>query len=371
VGGQVAAAMSRLSQRESNFATQFLIFKSKGSRLLRERIKSGMVDAKTIHVMSCFHCADVYARDFAAARSHAKILITLFQRNDIPMNYGLLQRTVNHDAQMATMTLARPSFDVEGWITDLFGAYFKSLVEGLPECICLEAMDRSLDKSIDDPRLRDIVVRLRRGLALFLLGVRDPASYATYEHKLFIRHVVNVSFSRLVDHYVDAKMFLDQSPDACAENGYYHVQAFAVLATILWLRKVSRADAVKMGGSAVVFDANELLMSRLEDALEESKWMMAEEQQRKYIRVRLWAIYVGAYLEQVDVAIERQTYPFATASKRYFNVQFAIQVQTMGFTTWQQVREILQSFLHTDVLKPDISMWFADTMAANVSQAAL
>jgi hypothetical protein len=89
--------MSRLSRRDPEFATQFLIFKSKGTRLLRERIKSGVVDAKTIHVTSCFHCADVYARD---------------------------------NAQMATMTLARPSFDAEGWITDLFGAYFKSLVRG-------------------------------------------------------------------------------------------------------------------------------------------------------------------------------------------------------------------------------------------------
>jgi hypothetical protein len=149
--------------------------------------------------------------------------------------------------------------------------------------------------------------------------------------------LVNVSFSRLVDHYVGAKMFLAPSPDACAENGYYHVQAFAVLATILWLRKVTRADAVKMGDSAVLFDANELLMSRLEDELEESKWMLAEEQERKYIRVRLWAIYVGAFLEQFDVAIERRTNPFATASKQYFNVRFAEQARAIGFTTWQQV----------------------------------
>ena len=124
-------------------------------------------------------------------------------------------------------------------------------------------------------------------------------------------------------------------------------------------------------GSAVVFDANELLMSRLEDALEESKWMVAEEQQRKYIRVGLWATYVGAFLVQVDVAIERRTNTFATASKQYFNVHFAEHARTMGLTTWQQVREILQSFLHTDVLKPDISTWFADTLAANVTLATL
>ena len=48
------------------------------------------------------------------------MLVHLFQRNEIPVSHDLLQRAINHDAQMATMTLQRSSFDVEGWIDERF-----------------------------------------------------------------------------------------------------------------------------------------------------------------------------------------------------------------------------------------------------------
>jgi hypothetical protein len=361
---RVAAAMTPFDQKtqRSNFGTQLLVFKSKGTGLLRQRIESGEIDDRTVLAMSCYHLAAVHAHEYTAARSHARALIQIFQRGDVPTDYMILHRTIAQDGQMATATLERPALDLEGWVSETMTQHFTPILNTLPPFMSLEASSKDLDVSIEDARLRDVLGRLRQGLVLSMLMEQDPA-YATFEHKHYIRYVVNSSCMTLVNHYLDSRahLDLDQNHRASAARGYHHVQAYASLATILWLRKATGASEVGLAGAPPLFDANALLMRRLKQALEESQWMVAED--CRYANVRLWALYVGAYQEQVDVA---DTGEQRGAKGDFFNVELALLAKQMRLVSWEQVRQPLLGFLHADHLLPHGSEWFMHTMEANV-----
>jgi hypothetical protein len=364
---RIAAAMTPFDQKtkKSNFGTQLLVFKSKGTGLLRKRIESGEIDHMTVVAMSCYHLAAVHAHEYTAARSHARALVQIFQRGDVPTDHMILHRTIAQDGQMATTTLERPAVDVEGWVSETMIQHFASVLNTLPPFMSLEASSKDLDASIENTRLRDVLGRLRQCLVLSMLMEQDPM-YATFEYKHYVRYVVNSSCMTLVNHYLDSRDHLDvdQKPRASPARAHHHVQAYASLATILWLRKASGASEVGLAGTPPLFDANALLMRRLNQALEESKWMAAED--CRYANVRLWALYVGAYQEQVDVADAGAR---RSAKGDWFNVELALLAKQMGLVSWERVREPLLGFLHADHLMPHGSEWFMHTIEASVVDA--
>lgn len=358
---RIAAAMTPFDE---SFGMQLLIFKSKGTELLRQRIANGEINHKTMLAMSCLHLAANHAREYTAARSHAKALIQLFQRGDVPIDRVLLYRTVAQHGQMVSTTLERPSFDVEGWLAEIMAEEFQPLIDALPPFISFEAVSEGIDASIEDERLRNVLGKLRQGLGLFMVSALDP-TYATFDYRQLIRYVVNSSLMIIVNVYLDAKTWLDQSHRTSprSERGYFHAQAYASLATILWLRKGTGASDVGLAGAPPLFDANPLLMSRLKQVLTESEWMVSDEaQSKKYATVRLWAIYVGAYQEHADVV---DAGSHRSASGDWFNVELALQAKEMGLVTWEQVREPLLGFMHADMLTPHGSTWFMQTLDAN------
>jgi hypothetical protein len=52
-----------------------------------------------------------------------------------------------------------------------------------------------------------------------------------------------------------------------------------------------------------VLDGNEMWINRLKERLTESKWMVSKEADYQCNGIRLWALYVGAFAEQAEVAI--------------------------------------------------------------------
>jgi hypothetical protein len=156
-------------------------------------------------------------------------------------------------------------------------------------------------------------------------------------------------------------VFLQALPLGRSKRGQELEQAYASLATILWLRKATGASEVGLAGAPPLFDANALLMRRLKQALEESKCMVAED--CRYANVRLRALYVGAYQEQVGVA---DTGEQRSAKEDSFNVELALLAKQMRLVSWEQVREPHLGFLHADHLLPHGSEWFMHTMEANV-----
>jgi hypothetical protein len=64
--------------------------------------------------------------------------------------------------------------------------------------------------------------------------------------------------------------------------------------------------------------------------------MVSEEADYQCNGIRLWALYVGAFAEQAEVA---STGLCDNAAKQWFNTKFAEQAKVMGLVSWQQVRE--------------------------------
>jgi hypothetical protein len=136
--------------KDPELLTQALVFKSQRIRLLQERIRKGLIDYRTVYVISCFLCNEVYGQDFAAAKPHASMLAQHFQNGETKVYCDLLQGVSFHDSQTAIATLTRPSFDVERCVSELFAKHFMPLLEALPDSMSLRAMEHDLDESIED-----------------------------------------------------------------------------------------------------------------------------------------------------------------------------------------------------------------------------
>jgi hypothetical protein len=136
------------------------------------------------------------------------------------------------------------------------------------------------------------------------------------------------------------------------------VQAYGSLAFILWLPSVARLYKCKITDS-VPFDANQLLMTKLREGLVASEWMTLDTVQAKYIVMRLWALYGGAYAEQTQLVVVG-TGLQEDISKNWFKTKFVEQARSMGLISWDKARERIMRILYTDVLTPYPLDWFAE-----------
>lgn len=359
---RVAAFMSEpgaLPGKGNKFSKDALVFSGKGTVLLRKRIERGVVDYNTLYVISCFLAADYYGHNFAAARSHGRMLGQLFPREDIPVDHNLLNRVLRLDAVLALTHLMRPSFDVEKWVPEVFKPYFQPLLRTLPEAISLKAMGSYLDASItEDQKLKDIFIKLRQALSLYLLSFSESA-FAGFEYKFFIQNIVYVSLARLVNHYLDGEaLWAEQAISDRVILGRAHLQSYISLAAILWVRHVAKGDNYNADGPVV--DAEAMFQITFKENMTASEWMVQEDAASS--NAQLWSLYVGAYLEQVAAA---RTASCDSADKEWFNVRLTRHAKAMGLITWGSVRLCLLQFLHADVLQPHGSIWFPRIMEAN------
>jgi hypothetical protein len=95
-----------------------------------------------------------------------------------------------------------------------------------------------------------------------------------------------------------------------------------------------------------VLHGTEMWINRLKERLTESEWMVSEETHYQCNGIRLWALYVGAFAEQAEVA---STGLCDSAAKQWSNSKFAAQAKVTGLVSWHQVRERLRGIIHTDV----------------------
>ena len=112
-------------------------------------------------------------------------------------------------------------------------------------------------------------------------------------------------------------------------------------------------------------DATTMFTLTYRENMTKSEWMVSADAKspcnNNNNNARLWALYVGAYLEQAEVARTGDS-----ADKEWFNVRLVSYARAMGLLTWEPLRERLLHFLHTDVLQPHGSIWFPRIMDANL-----
>jgi len=156
-----------------------------------------------------------------------------------------------------------------------------------------------------------------------------------------------------VNRYLDSRDLirkqegLDQTSLKSAQ-----AEAYASLALLYLVRCEARMEAFQIGAKDTIFRANLLILTRMKELLE----MDAKTQ---HSRMKLFALFVGAYAEQARVVTTCEV-----PEKGWFNVNLATQAAKLGLWTWRDVREILLGFHYSDALQPHGSIWFWKTMSA-------
>jgi hypothetical protein len=305
---QVSAAFPR--------GRSFPNFTAKAIEELRERLARSSDDRKTHHGMLLLLSADVYNGNSVAAKHHGMMLAQLLRGASVS-DSTLIFRAIFNDSQGAMLSLGRPSFDVE-WVSRVFDPVFKYLVEDLEE------MSVVMDSSIYGMSVCRAFINIRRCLSVFFLGLKD-AKYASPAHMYYVRYLVTAAINELLHCFVDARS---------------QVEAYASLAGIVFIRATAGIDRIHVCGDFYLWDVNDMLLGKMKGLIEV----------KGYSRVKLWALYVGACVEQARGKVE------------WYNVRLAEHVRGMGLVTWREVREVLMGFLYTDILKPHGSEWFAGVM---------
>lgn len=355
-----------------DFSTQALIFKSKSMAMLRKRLQESPEDWTTYNQILLLMNAEVYDRNFVAAASHGAILVNLLQNGTIKDDPAFLFKVLYNDTQRAAMSLTRPLFDLEKWVPDQILSLSDLVTPRLPVPVRLEAQAMNLDHSLDsNPPLKDTLIVFKHACLCLALVIKDK-SFADSHIVFYGRFHMTITMGRLINYYLDAAEVL--TDDICVrilDNqavSQARMSAFVSLAALLLLRCITRIDSVKISGDIALFSANKLIMQRLKDTLVASKGYAFTQRGGTFANARLYALFVGAWLEQARVAAQRAinmsspgSYlgsPDCDADLGWFNREFAEQARAMNLYGWTEAKETLQQFVYIDVLEPNGAGWF-------------
>lgn len=364
------------SDMSGDFQAQALLFKSKGISMLREKMIVDPGDPKTYNHILLLMNAEIFDRNFAAATAHAKILATLFQDGIIKDDLPFLFKIVYHDSQRATMSLTRTVLDFQDWVPKQLIPMDQLVPLNHPSAIWMGAMGLGLDPTLNSNPLLKSTMRVCKHNCLSLLMALKDKSYADANVVFYGRFYTALSMGRLVNHYLDAIDALNEH----SQNWIVETQpinsdrmsASISLAMVLLLRCITRIDNVKISGNITIFNANMLIMHRLKESLMVVKDHPEDDLIGEYANPRLFALFIGAWLEQARAVAQMKSegrFPMSTldyagtgAELGWFNCEFAAQARAMGVYKWIDVRKILQQFVYADVLEPNGALWFPWTV---------
>jgi len=352
------ATVASMVSPSSTLTKQALVYRTRSTALLRSKIadKQQLVTSQTLWAIHGLFGAEVLARNLAAAAVHGKMLRYLFEKwsETNKVDLEVLGRALYNDIQLAAMFLTRPSFDLDKWIPEIYAPSWNAAAQALPSLSA--ASTTFLDPSIDSDGLRSLFIMRREATIVWWqssLNRETPRASPLVMNWLLSRNLI--SQGRLINHYLDTTERYNDSGGL--QLDHLCTQAYLSLAALLWTRAGSTNPVVC---GAPLFDAEPNILRYLRSALARSEITLNPSQLAKYANARLWALYVGAGVEQA------QAKAGVDPSKGWFNSRLAKQAKLMGLLSWQQVRQVLEGFLYSDHLRPHGSQWFWKTMGANL-----
>lgn len=355
---RIVAAMPK-SSTGPDFVSQSLIFKVKGVASLRKRLlnSDALKDPRTSTSILLFLTAELYEGNLEAAAFHAKMIAHLLQEGIIPVDFWFLFKVVYHDMQRACLALSRSAFDLETWVPQKFAPFYMMAMEKMQKEVLHEACEKLVDASVTDPTMKSLLTEAFHCGAVFMLSLRDQ-KFATRQIVFYLRCRVTVFMGRLINHYLDsiALMEKDEWWDVEALRAG-RVQAYLSLAVVYMIRCRAKVDTFHIGDNVAIFSANSKILSRLRELLEQDQW----NDEERYARMKLMALFVGAWAEQA------RAMPTSSPEIEWFNIKLAAQAAKMDLRSWREVREVLLGFNYSDSLQPHGSIWFGKTMSLNAA----
>lgn len=260
---------------------------------------------------------------------------------------------------MAAFT--KPSYDHDEWVPKYFAPAWSRTQQLLPPSLSCEAIALKLDPSINDDTLRSVLTILRRGHDMYIFNLANPMPKEVHAGE-YMRSIVANGMCRLLNHYLDNVAVIEKLVGQNTLTGrqitHARVQTIVSLALFYWGRFVSITDSVVIGTGKAVFCSNPGILTRLRKAYGDYDTLTLKAEKIPYSRQALFAVYVGAWAEQMKALGTGQT----EVEKQWFNSKFGAHASKMGLRTWEEVREVLIGFLHNDFVPPNGSIWFQKTL---------
>ena len=344
------------------------------------------------------------------AHVHAKSLAHLVQTDVSASNESFCIYTISLDQQRSAMTVTRPCFDYDIWLPSRFGTYWAEIADLVPPQFRPPELEKTLDKSIHNPVLRDVFAALRYLYTVFGMCL-TKAEFQNMKTYTFLKSYVNYLMGRMINHYLDCvedsdvlKSFTHLYEDLTlgayfsdpAERSYHMplpIQAITALSVLLWTRIVGGVEASDVGSRRGMFTATTTIISHLKRYWLQSELLFLSDQSRRYSNLQVWTLYVGAQLEWTMASKQRKensssrsvgdssggggvdagsthaqssdpSSEHGEAAHGFFNRRLAALCRERGLYTWVSVQAVLQGFVYTDIWAPHGSTWFHLTIGA-------
>lgn len=329
-------------------------FKSRAIAALRKRMK----DLETVEtkmalcwaIYSLFS-AEIAAHNFSAAEIHGKFLRQLIQPEGkgVPVvtDSRFRQAAMYQDIQRASVSLTRPAFDLNRWLTEFLpGTWLEEI--GLN--ITLPPV--ALDLAIEDIHLRDVFEQTKQwlmvlGIVLAKPSLLNPFVISNGSTRLLILE------GQLINIYIDTIEELESTTGS--ENLHLYHLACCCLAALTWLRRMGNHENMGIGSrlsltGTNVYNAGPAVVVAMTSLLMRSEVEAGNSVDPFALRIRLWSLYVGAIVEQSLPTIDPLT--------GYLNLQFCALARRMNLRSWESVQAVLDGFLYFEGVGPTARAWF-------------
>jgi len=341
-----------VSQETENLS---FYFKSRAIAALRKRMKD--INTAQTKLALCWaiyslFSAEIAAHNFPAAEIHGKFLRQLIQPEGeaaVPVmtDSRFRQAAMYQDIQRASVSLTRPSFDLDRWLSEFLpGTWLEEI--GLD----IKLPPVVLDLAIEDIYLREVFDQTKQwlmvlGILLSKPGLLNPFVISNGSTRLLVLE------GQLINIYLDTLEELEFL--SVSGNLHLYHLACCCLAALTWLRRMGNHENLGIGSrlsltGTNVYNAGPIVVAAMWKLFMKSEGAAEETTDPFAMRIRLWALYVGAIVEQSLPTVDPLT--------AYHNVQLCRLARRMNLGSWDAVQEVLDGFLYFEGVGPTARAWF-------------
>ncbi|OAL33203.1 hypothetical protein AYO20_07520 [Fonsecaea nubica] len=373
------AAEAAVISRNPSVRKQAAYYRAKSMAVLHKRLMAGRFNRRQLYWhINLLVGTDTLIGDLVSTGAHLNMLRWYFEHDDQkkPVDTDLLVYILYHDVHRSSMFLCKPIFDVDRWLPQRLQPVIDAAGPYLPPNLS-DVRNRFLDPSIDNPRLRILLIERRESLAVWLFQNGSDAGLGSDEEPsashitttalmgwLLVR--VYLHQGQLVNLFLQAKEAIDVrntntniSETPRSVNSVL-CQGYIALATLLYIRAISFNGTVC---GVRLFDATPTILANMRELLQLSERSPdTVTDHERYENARLWALYVGATAESsvdTDTKLEEEEEEEEAPRAGWFTTHFAAKAIRLGLVRWDDVRNVLTGFLYTDTMHPDSAEWFS------------
>ena len=344
------AQVAAITHKDKRMATQALRYSFKSTSVLRERLEHSTVLAHKASPLSqqvywqinMLWGTEILIRNFDAAVVHGKMLRALLEKqakiNQLDVTF--LRYVLYNDSHLISSFMVRSVFDYDVWIPEQYKVMEGLAMSEMPDFAEVHA--EVIDPSVESDFLRKIFKIRREHVQVWKQRLTSagisPLMYA------WLATVNSINQGQLIKRGLDA---MERAVKVSKEDaGRLWVEAYLSIACLYWIRSI--------GGSMIIcgvdiYNSQRPILEKLRTALTRADETQTAEDQLKYRNARVWALFIGAQAEQ------------SWKQPDWFTDNLALRAREMGLMSWISLKNVLQAFLHNDMLPPHGASWYEKT----------